>query len=163
VLKTLLEGIEHYPLMRFISESSWAFPTIETTHVLAIVLVAGTVAIVDLRLLGAASRDKSVVAVASAALPWTWGAFMVAVVTGALMFMSKGSHYIENWPFRLKLMLMAAAGLNMLFFHFRTFASVRQWDIDVPTPHAAKISAALSLVLWGGVIFFGRWIGFTVM
>lgn len=162
MLLTFLHNLEQTPLSRWISESYWGFPTLETIHVLAIVLVAGTVAIVDLRLLGVASRDKSVIDVANSALPWTWGGFVVAALTGALMISSKGTHYINDLPFRLKFIVMALAGANMLFFHFRTFHNVRAWDRGVSTPPGAKVAAALSLALWAAVIVFGRWIGFSV-
>lgn len=163
MLLTFLKHLEQTPLARWISESYWGFPTIETIHVLAIVLVAGTVAIVDLRLLGAASRDKSVVEIANSALPWTWGGFAIAAVTGALMISSKGTHYINDLPFRLKFLMMALAGANMVFFHFRTFRNVQAWDRGVATPSGAKVAAALSLLLWACVIVFGRWIGFSVV
>jgi uncharacterized membrane protein len=161
MLLTLLHNLEQTPLSRWISESYWGFPTIETLHVLAIVLVAGTVAIVDFRLLGATSRDKSVIDVANSALPWTWGAFAVAALTGALMISSKGTHYINDLPFRLKFFVMALAGLNMVFFHYRTFRNVQAWDRGVSTPSGAKVAATLSLVLWACVIVLGRWIGFS--
>ena len=66
-------------------------------------------------------------------------------------------------PFFLsKMAVMAAAGLNMLLFHFMTYKSVSQWDSDAQLPRAAKIAGALSIVLWLTILFFGRAIGFTL-
>jgi hypothetical protein len=75
-----------------ISENEIIFPWIESVHVLAIVLVVGTISIVDLRLLGIASLDRPVRRLMSDVLPFTWGAFAVAATTGSLMFCSDAVH-----------------------------------------------------------------------
>jgi hypothetical protein len=62
----------------------------------------------------------------------------------------------------MKMLLLVAAGLNMLIFHFVTHKSVANWDSDTPTPLAAKVAGGLSLLFWIGVVAYGRWIGFTV-
>lgn len=162
ILVSLCTGLEKSPLGLFIAGSTWAFPTIETFHVLFLVVVVGMIAIVDLRLLGVASRDRSVSQLSTDVLPPTWGAFAGAVVTGGLLFSSKATHYLIDWSFRFKMILLALAGLNMLIFHVLTYRDVRNWDDDVITPPAARIAGALSLLLWIGVVALGRWIGFTV-
>ena len=144
-----------------IAESEWLFPTIETVHVLALTLVVGSIAMLDLRLLGVASRDRGVIALAADTLPWTWSAFLVAAMTGALMFTSAATTYYANTPFRLKLVLLALAGLNMAIFHFTVYRRVHHWSDTFPTPFGARAAASLSLLFWVGVVFAGRWIGFV--
>jgi hypothetical protein len=138
------------------------FPTIESAHVIAITTVIGSIAIVDLRLLGVTSHRKPVTELSTEVLPWTWAFFMVAAITGGLMFMSKAPAYFGNTPFRLKMVLLACAGLNMVAFHFLIYRSVHRWDRDVPTLRSAKIAGLLSLTFWIGVVAAGRWIGFTI-
>src|ERR1700680_5074838 len=111
-----------------ISENEIIFPWIESVHVLAIVLVVGTISIVDLRLLGVASLDRTVRRLMRDVLPYTWGAFAVAVTTGSLMFSSDAVHYAHNFFFRGKLILLALAGLNMAVFHFIGIGDVERWD-----------------------------------
>ena len=140
---------------------SWMFPALETVHVFSLVAVLGAIAVVDWRLLGFAGRDHSVTFLSRQALPWTWVGFVLAVVSGALMTAGQAGEYITNPAFQLKLVLIVAAGLNMLIFHFVTWKSVGHWDQHAPPPAAAKLAGALSLMLWIGVIACGRWIAFS--
>jgi hypothetical protein len=94
-------------------------------------------------------------------LPYTWGAFICAAVTGTLMFLSKAHVYFYNLQFQLKFLCMFLAGVNMTVFHFGAYRRVIEWDKRHPPPRAARLAGALSIALWIGVIFFGRWIGFT--
>src|SRR5580704_19257962 len=107
-----------------ISESSWLFPGIESVHVLAIALVVGSITMVDLRLLDLNLRERSVGELIAEVLPWTWTSFAVAVCTGALMFSSNATHYWGTVPFRLKMLLLVLAGVNMTVFHATTLRSV---------------------------------------
>jgi len=141
--------------------SEWLFPVIETAHVLALALVFGSVAMVDLRLVGIASRSTSVQQLSREVLPWTWTAFVCAAIFGTLMFISKAETYFHNFEFRMKFLAMFLAGLNMLVFQFGAFRRVASWDLRQPPPPAARVAGGLSLLLWILVIFYGRWVGFT--
>jgi hypothetical protein len=156
------EKIEYSGIGTYIAESTWAFPTLETLHVIFFVVVLGTILVVDLRMIGATSNRFAITKAAKDTLPWTWGAFILAGITGSLIFVSKASSYMANPWFIAKMVTMALAGLNMLYFHFVTWKSVDQWDKGVATPGAVKAAGYISLVLWVGVVFFGRAIGFTL-
>ena len=143
-----------------IRESAWLFPTIETCHVLAIVTVVGSISILDLRLLGLASRDRSVNSVLSEVLPWTWWSFLTAAITGSLLFTSKAVDYYKDEPFRVKMLLLVFAGINMAIFELITKRGISKWD-EGTTPWSAKIAGAVSLALWVAIVACGRWIGFT--
>ena len=159
-IETLLEAIQGSAVGTTIAESSWIFPTVETTHVFALTMVIGSIGMMDLRLLGLAGRKHAVTQLASDILPWTWGAFVLAAISGSLLFTSAATTYWTNPFFRIKMVLMALAGLNMLVFHVLTWRSVHEWDQDTPTPRNAKIAGLLSLIFWVGVVACGRWIGF---
>jgi hypothetical protein len=154
-----LEWLQGTPLAVLVAES-W-FPLVESLHVMTMALVAGTIFIVDSRLIGVTSTKLPFSYVSDRLLPWTWGAFACAVVTGVLMFMGNAVTYYENTPFRVKMVLLVLAGLNMLFFQVVTFRGVAAWDSDRP-PLAARTAGMISIGLWCGVIGFGRWIGFSV-
>src|SRR5690606_6584017 len=108
--------------------STWMFPTFETLHVIALVTVLATIAVVDLRLVGLTSNKVAFSRLSMDMLPWTWIAFGVAAITGGLLFVSKASYYMVNPFFLVKLVLLALAGLNMLVFHFVTQSTQAQWD-----------------------------------
>jgi hypothetical protein len=159
----LLQSLEATSFATAIREGNSLFPWIEGIHVLADTLVIGTVAIVDLRLLGLASRDRSVTRLAAEVLPFTWTAFAVAAATGMLLFSSRAVDYAHNPYLRAKLVFMALAGVNMLIFHFLGSRDVDAWGVPLhATPLRARVAGAASLLLWIGVAASGRWIGFTL-
>jgi hypothetical protein len=159
-----LSAAEHTSLaaaMRGEIGGEWLFPIVETLHVISLAMVFGSIAMVDLRLVGATSRNSAMSRLSGEVLPYTWGAFICAIVTGTLLFISKAHVYFYNLQFQLKFLCMLLAGMNMAVFHFGTYRRVLEWDDRHPPPRAARLAGALSIALWIGVIFFGRWIGFT--
>ena len=158
----ILKWLETTPLSVFILESEWAFPTIESVHVIAIALVIGTISIVDLRLLGLASTKRGFTELSHEVLPWTWLAFSAAAIAGLLLFISHATEYFDNTAFRIKLLLILLAGINMLHFHLFTCRNVSEWDRSSAVPMAARIAGGISLVCWIAVVGFGRWIGFSM-
>jgi len=156
------ESIEYSSLGIAIAESTWAFPTLETLHVIGLVTVLGTIFIMDLRLLGVASTNVAVTRMTRDTLPWTWGAFVLAAITGSLLFISKASSYMINPYFLVKMSLMAIAGLNMLYFHFVTYKNIAVWDNSAAMPSGVKFAGATSILFWLAIVFCGRAIGFTL-
>jgi hypothetical protein len=160
----LLLAVRDWPISAAIrgdvAGTEWLFPIVETLHVVSLTIVVGSIAMIDLRLLGVASRDSPVSRLSDEVLPWTWTAWCVAAVFGTLMLISKVDIYTQNLQFQLKFACMALAAVNMLIFHFGAYKQVARWDSG-PTPMRAKLAGALSLLLWIGVVFFGRWTGFT--
>lgn len=164
-IANLLAAIQGWPISAAIRGelpgTDWLFPIIETLHVMALTTVVGSIAMIDLRLLGITSRESSVSRLSDEVLPWTWIAWCVAAVFGTLLFISKAHTYAGNLQFQLKFACMGLAAVNMVIFHFGAYRQVAQWDSGEP-PMSAKVAGALSLLLWIGVVFFGRWVGFTV-
>ena len=156
------ESIEYSNLGTTIAESTWMFPTIETIHVIALVTVLGTIMIMDLRMIGVASRDVAVTQLSKDTLPWTWAGFVLAAITGSLLFVSKATSYVANPYFLWKLVMLSLAGINMMYFHFITYRTVEHWDLDPSVPKMVKVAGGLSLLFWLAVVFFGRAIGFTL-
>lgn len=162
MLQDLIAFVEHGTLAELVRENDLLFPFIESVHVLALCLVVGSIAVVDLRLLGFASVDRPVGRLMRSILPITVGAFGLAVAAGSLLFISHASKYLENRFFIAKITLIALAGVNMAVFHLIGARNLDQWENDALPPLFARVAGGLSLFLWVSVVACGRWIGFTM-
>jgi hypothetical protein len=158
----LLEWLQNTSIATAIRENDILFPWIESVHVLALVVVVGSISIVDLRLLGLASRERPIGGLLREVLPVTWSAFAIAATAGTLLFSSKAVDYAHNAVFEAKMVLLALAALNMVVFHGFTGRHVDDWKAGAAAPWAAQLAGLTSLILWIGVVACGRWIGFTL-
>jgi len=158
----LLEWLQSLPLAVLIHKSAPAFTTVEVIHVVAVALVIGTIAIVDLRLLGLASTKRPFRELARSVLPWTWVAFVIAAGAGFLLFMSQATEYVTNAVFWTKMGIMLLAGINMVVFEFITARGVEAWNLDPAPPFPARLAGGISLTCWVLIVMLGRGIGFTL-
>jgi hypothetical protein len=162
MIDSLLQSVQDTSIASAIREGDSLFPWIECVHVLALTLVIGSIAIVDLRLLGVRSRDRAVLETTAEVLPITWTAFVFAVLSGALMFASNAVAYAHNAFFQTKMCLLVLAGLNMLGYHMVVGRNASSWQNAATTPLKARIVGGASLALWIAIAACGRWIGFTI-
>ncbi|MBO9582377.1 MAG: hypothetical protein J7498_15930 [Sphingobium sp.] len=129
---------------------------LEATHVVTLTVFAGSILFVDLRLLGLVLPGTPISRINRSLLPLTVGGFAVLVITGTLVFFGKPFEYYHNFAFRLKLLFLLFAAVNIFIFHARVQASQAAWD-DVPRPPTTvRLAAALSLLSWVLVIGAGR-------
>jgi hypothetical protein len=152
---TALDWIERSALATAMRQELWLYPSVEIIHIWGFVMLVGSIAMLDFRLLGL-SRRVPVRELAGHLLPWTLGALVLIVPTGLLMFIAHADDFITNRAFVLKLVLIFAAGINAVCFHLGPYRTVDRWNSGVATPAAAKLHAALSLMIWMGVIACGR-------
>ena len=157
----LLSWLQETGLATRIRDSLILFPLLESVHVIGLALVFGTIAVIDLRLLGLASTQRSFQRIAADTFTWTWIAFALTAVTGLLMFITNATVYFHNSYFRAKIGLLVLAGLNVLVFELTARRTVHQWNHAPSAPPVGRTVAAASLVIWVAVIFAGRMIGFT--
>ena len=160
-ITSVLQSLNDTALAETIRDSLWLFPAMETIHVIAIVFVVGSITRLDLRLMGLIQRHRSVTELSDQMLPYTWTGFAVATVFGLLLWSSKPLTYLGMAFFDVKLVLMALAGLNMLFFQFVTFRTVDQWDRASVPPVSVRFAGAMSMAFWVSVVVCGRFIGFV--
>jgi len=135
---------------------------LEGTHLIALMLFAGTIFVVDLRLLGVTFRKTRVSAISDAILPLTVFSFVFVVLTGMGLLFAKPILYYHTIWFRFKMVFLALALLNILVFHGRVQKTQASWDAEALPPTAARVSAAGSLILWTLVILTGRFIPYDV-
>ncbi|MEO8203066.1 MAG: DUF6644 family protein [Betaproteobacteria bacterium] len=141
-------------------QSTWLYPAVETVHIIGLALLVGSIAVLDLRLMGF-SRGLPVRKLAGHTLPWTLGSFFLILPSGLMMFAAHATDLIASPVFALKMGLVFAAVTNAAVFHATIFRSAVAWDVEVMPPIAARASALLSLLLWFTVIACGRLLAYT--
>ncbi len=142
-------------------ESLHLYPLIEAAHVLAIALFVGTIAMVDLRLLGVAFKTVPVSQMTRRILPWTVAGFVLMTATGLILFYAIPVRTYHSLWFRFKIAFMIVAAANVWFFHRRIERDRERWDEAPRPPLGARLSAAISLVSWAAVIVTGRMIAYN--
>jgi hypothetical protein len=141
-------------------QSNWAFPALDVIHTLGIVLVAGTIMLVDFRLLGLALRSVPITQIVARIVPATLWGFGLMLVSGGLLFASEAVKMYNSPAFRIKLIMLALAGLNALIFHRTIYRDVANWDPASVTPSRARLAGMLSLIFWIAIIAAGRAIAY---
>lgn len=162
LLLPLFEWLNNSPLGAGIRGSTWWYPILEAVHSLGIIVVLGSIWMLDLRLLGLGMRSRRVSEVAARLLPWTWAGFAVQAVSGVLLSVSEAARLYYIPYFWIKLALLLLAALNALVFHAGVYGSVAAWDDAAVTPMRARLAGAISLGLWMMVIAAGRAIGYVL-
>ena len=153
-------GIESTALGLAMRQSTWLYPAVETAHIVGIAVLVGSIAVLDLRLLGF-SRGLSVRRLSAHILPWSLAGFALILPSGLMMFVAHAGDLVSNPVFALKVCLILAAGANAAIFHAGIFTGAAAWDVDAMPPLAARAAAAMSLLLWLTVIACGRLLAYT--
>ena len=162
-IKELMGWIQSTDLAMVISQSRGWFPALEMIHVTATTIVFGMITIVDLRLLGLLARGSAVSALYRDVIPLTWVAFVVAAITGGLLFMSQAVAYSANVAFQLKFATLALIALNMLAFRLFVYPGIAKWDRAAAVPLRARLAGAISLAGWITVVSCARWIAYLMV
>jgi hypothetical protein len=154
MLTSFFQWLTTSPWAKAMNGPEWAFPVVQSFHFIGFALSIGTIAIVDLRLLGLGMRRQKADELASDLAPWTRAGLAVMLITGPLMFSADAVTYHVNPSFQFKMVCLMLA----LLFHFTIHR--RAVRSDVP-PFAAKLAGAVSLLLWTAVVAGGRMIAFV--
>lgn len=159
---SVCQWIRDTPLSIAIRESIWVYPILNVLHCAGILLVAGSIIVVDLRLLGFGMRRSPISSVVGQVLPWTLGGFGFMFITGSLLAWSEPVRLYHSVFFPWKLVFLAIAGLNAFLFHYGVYRSVGAWDSSSLTPGRARLAGVVSIVCWICVIATGRAIGYEM-
>jgi len=145
-----------------VRESTWGYPILTTTHVVSIVAFAGLVIMMDLRIVGLAFARAPLTEIQGRLFPWQMAGLVLSTATGVLLFVVDPLRYYGNFFFRVKIVLLALAGLNALTFHRTVYRTVGRWDEDSQVPATALLAGAVSLLLWGAIIVSGRLVAYKL-
>ena len=155
-IKSVFQAIEALPSSTAFRESLNGYPFTLTAHVVSMCLFAGLIIMMDLRLVGVGFQKTPFSELQKRLFPWQMFGLVVSSITGTVLFYGQPMRYYGKALFWTKIVLMVFAGVNALYFHLTTYRSVARWDRDVLLPKAARVAGVVGLVLWAGVIIFGR-------
>lgn len=150
-MQNFCEWLEHTRLISTIAETGWMYATFSVIHYFSLFVLVGTIALIDLRVLGVASRRQSIAKVAGQLFPWTWTALGLALLSGFVMFGTDAGDFYPDKVFRVKMAVILLA----LLFSVIIQQNVRNWDRLPFLSSGAKLVALVSLLLWVGAILAG--------
>jgi uncharacterized membrane protein len=135
----------------YVVDHGWVWPTCEILHYAGLILLAGGVLVINLRILGFLKNIR--LSDLRVLLPWSLFGFGINVVTGMVFFIATPTQYTQNIAFDWKIVFLLLAGINVLYFTFD-----KPWTLSEgnEAPIVTKVMAAAGIFLWAGVIFWGR-------
>ncbi len=138
------EALEQVGWIKTLGSTGWMYVTVSVAHYLGIFWCVGSVALVDLRVMGLAARKRNAGELAKQLFPWAWIAFTLAIVSGFLMFATDAGDWAPSRVFHVKLALITTSVVFALIVQ----REVPKWSQSPEIPKVAKIIALISLVLW---------------
>ena len=153
-MDTLIEWLNSTALNEFIMSTAWLWPTLEIIHFFGLCLLLGALIVSDLRMLGVA-RSVPLELIEKFMLVAVIG-FSINLVTGILFVVGDPDRYLPNIAFRIKMVLIAIAGLNVGYYLLRVRSRILSGLEDAEQSGGARFVSALSLLLWTSIIVFGR-------
>ena len=161
-LRSLFEFVSELDSSIALRESQYMMPWVFVLHVISMCMFAGTILMMDLRLLGVGHMGTPFSQVQRRLFPWQMAAMLFSSATGLALVWGNPMNYVTNIIFWVKMLAMAIAGVNALAFHFITEYTLVDWDAGKTPPAGAKLAGAVSLVLWANVIVSGRLIPYAL-
>lgn len=160
-LGTFAEWLSNTALSQLIQNTSWVIPGAQSIHILSIAVVMSSAIMLLLRVLGVVMRDMPTAEVAQRFLPWIWYPLIVLLATGAILIIGEPGRSLLNAVFQLKMLLLLAAMACTLTLQRPMRANALFWESSTGTRVGSKLIAIVSLGLWSGIIFAGRWIAYA--
>jgi hypothetical protein len=141
-------------------ESYYMYAWIESTHVLTLMLFLGMLCVIDLRMLGLIFPRVPASTIAERLDKPMMIGFAIMIISGFILYFAIPVRSTQSIWFRIKMVLLIAAGINALLFRNKMRASSSSWDLDPKPPARIRLGAGLSLALWSGIVITGRTIAY---
>jgi hypothetical protein len=138
------EALEQTGWVKTLGMTGWMYSTVAVTHYLSMFWFIGSIALVNLRVMGVAARNRDVGQLADQLFPWAWSGFALAMISGFLMFATAAGDWAPSRGFHIKLTLIVLSVVFVIVIQ----RSVPKWSEASEIPTAAKIIALISLLLW---------------
>jgi hypothetical protein len=138
----------------------WVVPTVQSIHIVAIGVVVGAVFIMNLRILGMAWLDQSMMQTTDRFAPWLWTAMVVLLLTGAIMIVGEPVRELLSLSFWLKMTLIAIGTGFAIAFQASLRRQGPRWENTHSNRKSTQALAVLTLAVWCSVIILGRLIAY---
>jgi hypothetical protein len=161
VARALMQSPLHTAALYLLSNIPGFPPIIQTVHILGITAVMGSIVMIDLKVLGLALPSQSTPELVRRLMPWMWWALPVNAISGLTLVLARPLRYAVNPVFGLKFTMLAPAILLAGVFHLACTKDPQFWERSCGRRASARVIAGLSLLLWIGVVFAGRWIAYA--
>ncbi|HET9903570.1 MAG TPA: hypothetical protein VFQ27_07720 [Xanthobacteraceae bacterium] len=155
----IFQTLEASQFAAFVRQTVWLYPLANILHVAFVMIFAGALAAMDVRLMGGFA-GSSVADVLRGGRKVAVEAFGGILVTGAILFSAEASHLALNPVFQTKMLLIGLAFLNILVFELAFARRVREHAPRMPMPMVARASGFASLATWLAVAVCGRSIAY---
>src|SRR6266436_7038579 len=148
-------------LSHTIQTVGWIIPTLQTIHILSVAVVFSSAVLVDFRILRLFERDVPLPQVTRRFLPTIWPVLLILLLTGSLLIIGEPRRSLLNATFYLKMALLVVAILLTAVLQGSIASSPNFWDRDRTRRIAGQFAATVSILVWCGILFAGRWIAYT--
>ncbi|MYN44792.1 hypothetical protein GTP23_06855 [Pseudoduganella sp. FT93W] len=149
------------PVSLIIGESLDLFSALDVIHIVGVLLLAGSISVVDLRLLGVVFSDVGLDVLQRQILPLTIAGALLVFPTGIGLFLPQAGKIWLNPLLQAKLALLLLAAANIGYWHYN-FSRHAEWSSSATLPWQARFAGASSLILWAGTLIAGRLIAFYI-
>jgi hypothetical protein len=160
-LNEFIKWLAATPLSHDIQTIKWIIPAVQTIHILSVAMVFSSAMLVDLRIWRVLERDVPLPEVARRFLPAVWPLLLILLITGSLLIIGEPRRSLVNSTFYLKMALLAVAIVLTAVLQRLIASSPNFWDRDLRRRMLGRLAATLSIVVWCGILFAGRWIAYT--
>jgi hypothetical protein len=148
-------------LSQSIQTTGWIIPALQTIHILSVAVVFSSAILVDLRIWRLLERDVPLPEVAHRFLPAIWPVLLILLMTGSLLIVGEPRRSLLNSTFYLKMALLAVAIMLTFGLQRSISSSPNSWDKDRGGRMVGRFAATVSIFVWCGILFAGRWIAYT--
>jgi hypothetical protein len=149
----LVASVHHF----VIDWTMWMWPVLEDLHFMGLILLVGSILVVNLRILGV--FKKLPLAPLHRFIPWGIAGFVTNIVTGLFFYLGMPDFYNLNFVFQIKMFtVMIAGGILLLFYCTSAFRKLEHLGSGEDAPMVAKVLALSSIVLWLAIVVLGRYI-----
>jgi hypothetical protein len=149
-------------LSQIFQNQLWVVPVSQSVHILCVGVVFSSAAMISLRLLGIGHRsDRKISQLVKTLIPWMYGGLIALLFTGTVQTIAEPLRQFVTPAFWGKMLMIVCVLTLTIWFARSVRANAEQWDAAATRPFEAKVFALVSLGLWIGIIFCGRFIAYT--